>query len=187
MANVLQVHAADDLLVALVDLPRGKVIEFEGKSYHLLDDVPAKHKFVVRDVPKDDLLKMYGSVVAQASQPIRAGQLLTTTNAVHATDELTGNLEGGLNARTWRAPDVSPWQDKTFDGYIRPDRRVGTRNHWLVVPLVFCENRNLRVMREAMMEELGYTNSGSYRQYTRKLIEIVGQGGTSNQIVSTSI
>jgi altronate hydrolase len=191
MANVLQVHSADDLLVALVDLPRGKVIEFEGKSYHLLDDVPAKHKFVVRDVPKDDLLKMYGSVVARASQPIRAGQLLTTTNAVHATDELAGNLANnpkwGLNACAWQAPDVLRWQDITFDGYIRPDRRVGTRNHWLVVPLVFCENRNLRVMREAMMEELGYANSGSYRQYTRKLIEIVGQGGSSDQIVSTSI
>ena len=111
----------------------------------MLDDVPAKHKFVVRDVPKNDLIKMYGSVVARASQPIRAGQLLTTHNGVHATDELAGNLANnpkwGLNAHAWQAPDVSRWQDITFDGYIRPDQRVGTRNHWLVVPLVFCENR----------------------------------------------
>ena len=183
MAIVLQVHAADDLLVALGDLLSGEVIEHEGKAYTLLDDVPAKHKFVVRDVPKGGLLRMYGAVVARALHPIRAGQLLTTANAVHATDD----LKDITIARPWQAPDVSRWQDITFDGYIREDGRVGTRNYWIVVPLVFCENHNLRMMRDAMVEELGYALSGTYRQYTRKLIEIVGRGGTSHEIGHTSI
>ncbi len=34
-------------------------------------------------------------------------------------------------------------------GYHRRDGQVGTANYWLVVPLVFCENRNVNVIRQA--------------------------------------
>ncbi len=56
-------------------------------------------------------------------------------------------------------------------GYHRADGQVGTRNYWLVVPLVFCENRNVEQMREALEEELGYGGANSYRQHVRRLIE----------------
>jgi altronate hydrolase len=57
-------------------------------------------------------------------------------------------------------------------GYHRADGQVGTRNYWLVLPLVFCENRNVERMREALEEELGYGSShNSYRQYVRRLVE----------------
>ncbi len=183
MATILQVHAEDDLLVALDDLRSGAVVEHGGKDYRLLDDVPAKHKFVVRDVPRDGLIKMYGVVVARALQPIRAGQLLTTANAVHATDDLQDVAAVG----SWQAPDVTDWKDATFDGYMREDGRVGTRNYWLVLPLVFCENHNVRMMRDAMVEELGYAVGGTYRQYMRKLVAIMDRGGKSEEIVHTSI
>ena len=48
-------------------------------------------------------------------------------------------------------------------GYHRADGQVGTRNYWLVLPLVFCENRNVERMREALEEELGY--GGSHNSY----------------------
>jgi len=49
---------------------------------------------------------------------------------------------------------------------------VGTRNYWLVLPLVFCENRNVERMREALEEELGYGSShNSYRPLVRQLVE----------------
>jgi len=41
-----------------------------------------------------------------------------------------------------------------FLGYRRSDGQVGTRNYWLVVPLVFCENRNIIVLKQAFEEEL---------------------------------
>jgi altronate hydrolase len=54
---------------------------------------------------------------------------------------------------------------------------VGTRNYWLVLPLVFCENRNVERMKEALEEELGYGSQSGYRQRVRRLIE--QQRGTS--------
>ena len=56
----------------------------------------------------------------------------------------------------WASPDVSRWRKKTFLGYVRDDGQVGTRNYWLVVPLVFCENRNIGVLKQAFEEELGF-------------------------------
>lgn len=54
------------------------------------------------------------------------------------------------------APDVTHWQGRTFQGFHRANGRVGTANHWLVVPLVFCENRNIQVLQEALVDDLGY-------------------------------
>ena len=61
-------------------------------------------------------------------------------------------------------------------GYHRADGQVGTRNYWIVLPLVFCENRNVENMREALEEELGYGNvKSNYRQHVRELIERRGE------------
>jgi altronate hydrolase len=47
---------------------------------------------------------------------------------------------------------------------------VGTRNYWLVVPLVFCENRNLLVLKQAFEEELGFAPPKIYRQQVAHLV-----------------
>jgi altronate hydrolase len=56
-------------------------------------------------------------------------------------------------------------------GFHRADGQVGTRNYWIVLPLVFCENRNVDELRDAMEEELGYGRPNRYRRYVRGLIE----------------
>jgi altronate hydrolase len=63
-------------------------------------------------------------------------------------------------------------------GYHRADGQVGTRNYWLVLPLVFCENRNVERMKEALEEELGYGSANNvYRQHVRQLIQSEGRNG----------
>jgi altronate hydrolase len=170
--SFLQIHPQDDLLVALTDHLRGETVQHRGLAFSLLEDVPAKQKVVVRNVARGQAIRMYGIVVAKASREIQQGQRLTTSNAVDATEpvrDTTARID-------WQPPDVSRWVERTFDGYVRDDGRVGTRNHWIVVPLVFCENRNLRVMREALVEELGYATGTSYRQYTRQLLKLLADG-----------
>ena len=61
-------------------------------------------------------------------------------------------------------------------GYQRNDGRVGTANYWLFIPTVFCENRNLDVIREAMHNELGYAVTDKYKSYTRRLAEALKNG-----------
>jgi altronate hydrolase len=48
---------------------------------------------------------------------------------------------------------------------------VGTANYWLFIPMVFCENRNLDVIKEAMWNELGYAVTDKYKSFTRQLFQ----------------
>ncbi len=113
-----------------------------------------------------DLVIMYGMVVGEATQPIARGGLLSTRNVRHRT----GGYTAERHPASFAPPDASSWAGRTFMGYYRADGQVGTRNYWLVLPLVFCENRNVDRMREALEEELGYGSShNSYRPLVRQL------------------
>jgi altronate hydrolase len=105
--------------------------------------------------------------VGEVVEAIPSGGLVSTRNIRHRAGAYTAERKPGALA----VPDASAWLDRTFMGYHRADGLVGTRNYWIVIPLVFCENRNVDRMREALEEELGYGSQNSYRQHVRKLIE----------------
>jgi altronate hydrolase len=67
---------------------------------------------------------------------------------------------------------------KTFLGYERADGQVGTRNYWIVLPLVFCENRNLAVLKQAFEEELGFAAPQIYRRQVAELVRMYREGNT---------
>ncbi|MCB1066156.1 MAG: UxaA family hydrolase, partial [Verrucomicrobiae bacterium] len=87
----------------------------------------------------------------------------------------------------WEAPDVSAWQGRTFDGFHRSDGAVGTANQWLVVPLVFCENRNLIMMREALERALGYEKSTRYERFARRLADLQRSGADTDALMAAAI
>ncbi|MBI1374188.1 MAG: altronate dehydratase [Phycisphaera sp.] len=180
--SVLLVHPDDDMLVALVDHAAGQTVACNGRTVTLRADVRAKHKVALRDFAPGASLRMYGITVGRATQPIAAGDPITIANLKHHTDAAA--LRG--TRPLWTAPDVSRWAGRTFDGYARGDGRVGTANHWLVVPLVFCENRNLDVIRDALLEELGYARDRSYQAQTRRLIDMYRDGAKPQQLIDTT-
>lgn len=171
--RVLKVHPNDNVLVALTNLAKGEVISFQGESYELQDAIGAKHKFFTEPLQAGDSVIMYGVLVGKAQQAIPKGGLMTTANVKHAAEPYSYR---GVKY-DWKAPDVSKFQSRTFKGYHRSDGRVGTANYWLFIPTVFCENRNLDVIREAMHNELGYAVTEKYKRYTHQLLEIYQQGG----------
>jgi altronate hydrolase len=170
--SVLQLDPRDNVLVALSPLRKGESVTFSGNTYALLSDVPAKHKFVIRDFAAGDQVIMYGGLVGTATEPIRRGDLLSTRNIRHAASD----FHSGAEAAHWTPPDVSAWRERTFFGYHRSDGQVGTRNYWLVIPLVFCENRNLAVLKQAFEEELGFALPQVYRRQVAELVRLYREG-----------
>jgi altronate hydrolase len=169
---VLKLHPDDNVLIALRDLRQGERIAFSGQVFVLTSDVPAKHKFVTEDLsPGADVL-MYGVLVGKATQPIQKGSALNPRNLRH--DALQFREKSA--ELTWTPPDVSRWSDRTFLGYHRADGQVGTRNYWLVVPLVFCENRNIEVLKQAFEEEVGFARPKIYRQQVAELVRLYQEG-----------
>jgi altronate hydrolase len=165
--KVLKVDVRDNVLVALTSLPAGQPVPFNGTVYTPLSEIPAKQKFAIHDLAVGDEVIMYGGRVGRVREAIPRGGLLTTRNVQH---DATGFSAKNADVQ-WTPPDVSAWVQRTFDGYIRKDGQVGTRNYWLVIPLVFCENRNVEALRDAFEEELGYGQPKLYRQQVRALVE----------------
>jgi altronate hydrolase len=147
MPKVLQLDSRDNVLIALTDLRQGETVRQNARTFTLLSSVPAKHKFATQDLLAGASVTMYGVLVGRTSQPVRRGELFTTRNLHHQTDEYREKQ----HEFHWRGPDVSRWKQRTFMGYRRSDGQVGTRNYWLVVPLVFCENRNILNLKRATM------------------------------------
>ncbi|MGJ1264239.1 UxaA family hydrolase [Sphingobacterium spiritivorum] len=172
VTRILKIHPNDNVLVALQNLVKGETIIYDGENYTLLDDIPAKHKFFMQDMNAGDPIMMYGVLVGKAQHHIGKGGLMDTENTKHASEP----YEYRPYHYEWHAPDVSKFEGRTFNGYVRPDGRVGTANYWLFIPTVFCENRNLDVIREALHNELGYAVTDKYKTYTRHLVEAYKNG-----------
>ncbi len=171
-SRVLKVNEKDNVVVALADLEKGQVVSYGGEEYSLLEDIPAKHKFYTHNMKAGDEVIMYGVLVGKVQVDVQRGSRMSTENLKHAAEP----YDYRYAKFEWNAPDVSKFVGRTFNGYHRADGRVGTANYWLFIPTVFCENRNLDVIREAMHNELGYAVTDKYKQYTHQLLKALNSG-----------
>lgn len=177
-ALTLKVHPDDNIIVALQDLAEGQTVQSNGSSYTLTEEVPAKHKFAAQSFQPNDTISMYGVKVGVVQKPIERGARIHTENVVHAASEANVSNSG----YDWPAPQVDKWKDRTFDGFHRANGSVGTANIWIVVPLVFCENRNLALIKESMLEPLGYAQGSPYSRFMSDLISAHREGSDLDQV-----
>jgi altronate hydrolase len=164
--GVLRIDPRDNVFVALRDFRKGEHVNWSNRSLVLESDVPAKHKFAIEKLLPGSDITMYGVLVGKAREPIQCGEVLTTRNVAHEAS----TFHSSSNESRWNPPDVSAWKQRTFLGYPRRDGQVGTRNYWLVAPLVFCENRNIAVMKQAFEEELGFAAPPLYHRQLADLV-----------------
>ncbi|MCG9972889.1 UxaA family hydrolase [Christiangramia crocea] len=164
--KLIKVNNEDNVAIALVDLWKGDKIGFEGEEVIVLNDVKAKHKISMVDLAAGDKIYMYGVLVGKATEEIKRGGVLTIDNVKHEASQTFRKSE----VTAWKAPDVSKWEDRTFMGYHRPDGQVGTANIWLFFPLVFCENRNVELLKDIFEKEFSFHKSPKQRQLLRNLI-----------------
>lgn len=165
-------------MVALCDLSAGLSVDWEGHSYTLVENIPAKHKFFTSDLESGAPVFMYGVLVGTTQHDVSAGTCMTIENVKHAAQEYYyRDID-----YSWIPPDISLFEGRTFNGYHRSDGRVGTANYWLFIPTVFCENRNLDVIREALDNELGYEVSDKYKSFTSDLLAAYKKGEDLSQV-----
>ncbi len=183
ISNIIKVHPVDNVLVALSNLEKGTVVTFEGVEYTITENIKAKHKFATVDLAPGDPIMMYGVLVGKAQEPILRGGLISTTNVKHAASEFTV----GDRHTEWVVPDVTLFKNRTFSGYHRADGSVGTANYWVVIPMVFCENRNLEVLQQALVTDLGYGRNRSYQLQSQQLIDLYRTGKSVEEILGTDL
>lgn len=170
----VKINPTDNVFVALTDLQKGEI----HHTIELKMDINAKHKFAENDLNIGDFIRMYGIIVGKASQTIQKGEQITTFNTKHEAEKYGKRLP----AEPWIAPDISKFQQRTFNGFHRADGKVGTANYWVFIPLVFCENQNLESIKNAFLDELGYAPTNQFSNLTRSLVNVYKNGGDINEI-----
>src|SRR6218665_648277 len=177
--KLIKVNATDNVAVALVNLAAGESITFEGLTIQIVSDVKAKHKIALTDFQIGDKIIMYGVLVGKASAFIGVGDLLSTANVKHESAKVFGKTE----TIGWTVPNIDKWKDRTFQGYHREDGQVGTENIWLFFPLVFCENRNIEILKDIFEKELMKPKENDYQLLLRSLVSaesgVAGQNAQS--------
>ncbi len=180
---IVRIHPADNIIVALEDLPPRTTVKIGDISVTTHDFIPKKHKFALTHLQKDDAVTMYGVLVGRAIQSIPVGGLISTENLKHDT-AVYGKSKSDYH---WTAPDVSQWNSRTFEGYHRSNGSVGTANLWLVLPLVFCENRNIEVLESALLDSLGYATKKSFSVNLEGLIDRYQAGASTQEILESPL
>src|SRR5215207_3999888 len=129
-ALVIRIHANDDVVIARRQLVGGTRIESEGVTACGL--IPPGHKVATRAIAAGAPVRRYDQIIGSARQAIAPGQ------HVH-----THNLEFSSFAREYAAasgarPTEYVANPATFDGIVRADGRIATRNYIGILTSVNC-------------------------------------------------
>lgn len=140
-------HSDDSVAVARVPIAAGRAIQVAGAEIHVLDEIPAGHKVAIRAIQPGQALYRYGNVIGFATQAIEVGRHVHTHNLSY--EELE-TLKVEIPDRAPRAPKTST---RSFQGYLRHDGRVGTRNYLAVVAASNCAAFTAELVADSFKHE----------------------------------
>ncbi len=129
---VIHLSARDNIAIARAPLAAGQKVRLEGREITLLDAVPMGHKLALVAVPAGGDIVRYGQIMGRARMAIEPGRHVHVHNVAY--EELSFNYEFPTGEIALPKAAANP----TFQGYVREDGRVGTRNYIAVVAASNC-------------------------------------------------
>ena len=144
----LKINSADNVAVAITALPAGEKLIVDGKEIILNEDIPAGHKFALKDFAEGENVIKYGYPIGHARTARKQGDWINENN-------IRTNL-AGLLEYTYNPTEVKldiPHKDLTFKGYRRKNGDVGVRNEIWIIPTVGCVNGIVNQLAEGLRRE----------------------------------
>ena len=148
LADVLiQLHPGDPVALARRELSAGSELSGPGRHIAVRDTVPHGHKLALVDIAAGEQVLKYGQPIGIATRPIAAGEHVHEHNLrslsreglpVPAQTGAGGPTAAGAAGAPAAGGGAIPAAIPTFDGIVRPDGRVGTRNYVAVLSSVNC-------------------------------------------------
>jgi altronate hydrolase len=142
----IRLNAADDVVIARVDLPAGT--EVIKESLRTAVAVPAGHKIASRDIREGEPVRRYNQIIGFATRPIRIGEHVHVHNLGMASFERDYAFGADFRATDFVA------EPATFQGYVRADGRVATRNFIGLVSSVNCSAHVTRLIARHFTDEV---------------------------------
>jgi altronate hydrolase len=158
----IRLHPADDVVIARVDLPAGTTLPKEG-NVRAATMIQAGHKIAVRDVASGRPVRRYNQIIGFASRDIRAG------DHVHVHNVAMGDFERDYAFCADVKPVEPVPQPATFQGIVRADGRVATRNYIGILTSVNCSATAAKMIADHFRNRLdAYPNVDGVVALTHK-------------------
>ena len=140
--RAVRLKGDDNVAVAARPVPKGAVLEFDDRTIEAREPVALGHKIALAPIAVGEPVRKYGQIIGFASQPIPPGAWVHEHN-------VRADLFERDYAHATEHPPVPPMTERrTFQGYLRPDGRVGTRNYVAVISTVNCSASTSRYIAD---------------------------------------
>jgi altronate hydrolase len=146
--SAIHLHPGDNVAIARVPIAAGQTLRVEGNEVTAKDNVPAGHKIALMRIAPGENIFRYGQRIGRASREILPGQHIHTQNVAY--EELEFAYEYPTGEVPFPAP---PANMPIFQGYVREDGRVGTRNYIAVVAASNCAAYTAELIANSFLEE----------------------------------
>ncbi len=143
MKDYIKIHENDNVIVALKELAAGSKVAAGDSFVEVKETIPAGHKMAVKDIAEGAEVIKYGFRIGNAKEAISAGSWVHTHNVKTALGDLLTYSYEPVAAEERMSEDV------TFEGFNRPDGKVGVRNEIWIIPTVGCVNNIATAMAKA--------------------------------------
>jgi altronate hydrolase len=142
----IRIHARDNVVIARRQLLSGQVLPDEGVTVAGL--IPPGHKVATRAIAAGEAVRRYDQIIGTATQAIAPGQHVHTHNlAFSAFERVHEPGAGALRTEYVAAP-------ATFDGIVREDGRIATRNYIGVLTSVNCSATAARAIADQFRRDI---------------------------------
>lgn len=126
----LRLNDADNVAVATRSIEAGELVG----NFTAAEHIPSGHKVAIEDIPAGHDVLKYGQVIGAATRTIHTGEHVHLNNLqmveCHVSHEFA--KQGG------GTPLLPEAARRTFQGYVRPNGQVGTRNYIGIITSVNC-------------------------------------------------
>ena len=134
----IRLHAEDDVVIARVDLPTGTLVSKENVRAAVT--IPAGHKLAVRDIAQGRPVRRYNQIIGFATRDIKAGE------HVHVHNLGMGDFQRDYAFSSLKKETAYIAPAATFEGIVRADGRVATRNYIGILTSVNCSATAARMI-----------------------------------------
>jgi arabinonate dehydratase len=142
----IRLHPDDDVVIARVEIPTATLLSKEKVS--ALVTIPAGHKLAVRDLAQGAAVRRYNQIIGFATRPIRAGE------HVHVHNIAMGDFARDYAFCSLKKDTAYVDPAATFQGIVRSDGRVATRNYIGILTSVNCSATVARMVADHFRNRL---------------------------------
>jgi altronate hydrolase len=144
----VRLHPADNVVTARIDMLASTVIDGEGVS--AAGAIPSGHKIATRSIKKGEEIRKYDQVIGFATQDVAPGEHVHVHNVEMKDFDRDYQFCEGVTPTAF----VPEGERRTFEGYVRGNGRVGTRNYIGVLTSVNCSATAAKYIADAVSDEL---------------------------------